>query len=350
VAGRCAGECKPGATRCSSGSEAQTCDETGEWGAAMACLNACVDGACTGVCTPGSTRCSSETERQTCNDQGQWLETEACSFACVDTSCGGECVPGSRRCNESGIPQVCAANGSWATQSACPFVCSGSGTCSGECVPSSRRCSPQSGVPQLCSAAGTWQSQAACDFACVDGACGGTCARGSQRSCGECGDGTQTCTNPVTGEYSACSGGSQRTRYFRDSDRDGFGDPAAPVDACGGPPSGSVANADDCCDRDARAFPGEPTYYPSVSACGGFDYDCSGSNDLFSSATSVCSNFISTCFAYFSGWQGEVPSCGQSGTFVTVADPDPLELCTANVPSCLEFQAAEADASVQGCK
>jgi len=149
---------------------------------------------------------------------------------------------------------------------------------------------------------------------------------------------------------SACARASARNRYFRDSDGDGFGDAAAPVDACGGSPSGSVDNADDCCDRDARAFPGEPTYYPGVTACGGFDYDCSGGAEPFSSAISVCDNFISTCFAYFSGWRSQAPSCGQSGNFVTVANSDPLELCTANVASCLEVQAEETDVSVQTCK
>ena len=60
--GACVGQCVPGATQC-SGQGVQTCDNNGNWGAAVACTNsACVANggvaSCQGTCSPGATQCS----------------------------------------------------------------------------------------------------------------------------------------------------------------------------------------------------------------------------------------------------------------------------------------------------
>lgn len=165
---------------------------------------------CTGECAPGATRCASETQLQTCNEQGQFLAGTACPFACVNGSCGGECSPGSRRCNPgNGAPQFCSSTGIWQSQSPCQFVCSGSGSCGGECSPGSRRCSPTSGVPQLCSQAGSWQNQSACPFICSGGACGGECSPGSRR-CDPASGVPQLCGNAGTWQnQQGCARGCQ---------------------------------------------------------------------------------------------------------------------------------------------
>lgn len=62
------------------------------------------------------------------------------------------------------------------------------------------------------------------------------------------------------------------TRYYRDSDGDGAGDPDAPMDACS-PPEGHVTNDDDCDDTCAGCRPG------ADEACDGDDNDCDGSTD-----------------------------------------------------------------------
>jgi hypothetical protein len=50
----------------------QTCDATGAWGTATACVaQACVNGACSGVCAPGDSKCSGNGV-QTCDTSGAW--------------------------------------------------------------------------------------------------------------------------------------------------------------------------------------------------------------------------------------------------------------------------------------
>lgn len=42
---------------------------------------------------------------------------------------------------------------------------------------------------------------------------------------------------------------------------------------------------DDCCDLDARAFPGQEMFFTTATDCGSFDYDCSGSGEPPTCAT-----------------------------------------------------------------
>lgn len=60
-----------------------------------------------------------------------------------------------------------------------------------------------------------------------------------------------------------------RRRFYLDADRDGFGDPRRPVDACTRP-VGHVRNADDCDDADPDRWPG------ADERCNGVDDDCDG--------------------------------------------------------------------------
>jgi len=63
---------------------------------------------------------------------------------------------------------------------------------------------------------------------------------------------------------------------YRDADGDGWGTTADTKYACD-TPAGYVAKSGDCCEMDARAYPGETAFYTSPNACGNFNYACSGS-------------------------------------------------------------------------
>ena len=67
-------------------------------------------------------------------------------------------------------------------------------------------------------------------------------------------------------------GAADATTSWRDGDRDGFGDAAAPLATCG-TPTGYVSNDDDCQDGLATAFPG------ATERCDGYDNDCNGAVD-----------------------------------------------------------------------
>jgi hypothetical protein len=69
-----------------------------------------------------------------------------------------------------------------------------------------------------------------------------------------------------------CDGQSDEgvtTRYYADIDGDGFGDAAAPLDACA-QPEGYVLGANDCDDTDPTVFGGNP------ETCDDLDNDCNG--------------------------------------------------------------------------
>jgi hypothetical protein len=66
------------------------------------------------------------------------------------------------------------------------------------------------------------------------------------------------------------------------------------VDHDGHRARGDTCGGDDCCDYDGRSYPGQPSYFEAVDACGSFDYDCDGKSspryDL-----SACKLVLFTC-------------------------------------------------------
>ncbi|MFO0680656.1 MAG: putative metal-binding motif-containing protein [Sandaracinus sp.] len=77
----------------------------------------------------------------------------------------------------------------------------------------------------------------------------------------------------------------------------------------------------DCCDTDARAYPGELSYYGTPrTTCGGYDFNCDGASTKQYTATSTlaCSYDpeIMDCIASgHEGWTSTNPSCGGSASY-----------------------------------
>jgi hypothetical protein len=95
------------------------------------------------------------------------------------------------------------------------------------------------------------------------------------RTSGDGGGGTQR----DAGDPTPCT-----TVFYRDKDRDGFGNPNAQQTACSAPGSDWVTKAGDCNDDSEQVFTGQSKFFAQpYSRSGGsgssFDYDCSGSEE-----------------------------------------------------------------------
>lgn len=124
-------------------------------------------------------------------------------------------------------------------------------------------------------------------------ACGG-CARlvssvGSP--CGTCSDGAWVCDGP---DALRCEGASVTPPdWWRDNDRDGFGDAdGLPYASCFAPSADWADNQDDCNDNAGDAYPGAP------ETCDGTDQDCDGVIDNIpadSTCRDACCDDALTC-------------------------------------------------------
>ena len=79
----------------------------------------------------------------------------------------------------------------------------------------------------------------------------------------------------------------------------------------------------DCCDADGRVHPGQTDWYTGSSggsACGGWDFECDGSELRQYGSTYNCytqAGSVPTCYQASLGWRNGVPACGTSGSWVT---------------------------------
>ncbi|MCB9740358.1 MAG: putative metal-binding motif-containing protein [Deltaproteobacteria bacterium] len=139
---------------------------------------------------------------------------------------------------------------------------------------------------------------------------------------GDCAD-TDKAVNPGAKEIcndkdDNCTGG---TDEGCDDDKDGFCDKAMTVV---GKPKVCSKGGGDCCDADSKAFPGQTAWYSSTNQCGGYDYNCSGSNEqeftIVAKPQHICEGFAcldkAECIADPKGWEAAVPACGTNGTWV----------------------------------
>jgi hypothetical protein len=282
----------------------------------------CVDGVCCDTACDGSCR--------SCATTGK-VGTCAPVLDAPDDTCGGGSTCDSQGSCRSELGKACSAAGDCASGSCVDGVCCASsacGTCQscavpgsvGACAPVAKNtddpdsnctdlntcnglgaCQLKNGSP--CQTASACVSQQCADGVCCDEACSGTCygcnQPGSEGRCKPI-DGAEDHAAPTTCEGASictapdgatpackikdgeactsndqCLGGSCITSY-RDADGDGKG--GTVVRRCErAPQPGYVLTGGDCCDLDARAYPGQTSYFPTKNACGSYDWNCNGS-------------------------------------------------------------------------
>jgi hypothetical protein len=131
--------------------------------------------------------------------------------------------------------------------------------------------------------------------------------------------------------------------WYRDGDKDGFGDKKTSLRAIK-QPAGHVANSLDCFDGNPDARPGQTRFFSHHRGDGSYDYDCDGDSQPAEQIVSGGCKEITLlgipthCWADV-GWQGSVPSCGRQGRW--------LSDCEVKALSCSVMKESR---NVQACR
>lgn len=352
-------ECKPGSCDVTTNQETPVsrCDGAGACvtPAPLDCgFYVCNGSACWANCTsPAQCKNMTACNSGQCGPKGIGLACVAdgeCALGhCVDGVCCDTAATdcnGCQQCNLGANPGHCMAVPSGQDpHTSCATDASNcvAGGCngSGACLPASNSvtCAASCGsVNQLtvtkCNGVSTGCTNAPTTSACPSSlvcasaaACYANCATAGDTACASgnyCAGGNCTAKNADGSTCTAadqCSSGVCST-FHVDSDGDGYGG-AATVQRCGTTaPAGYVSNANDCCDTDARAHPGQTIYYTATDACGSWDYNCSGGNETdhatgsgSCSTSGTCSVSVGLSCSYTAGWVGTAPACGATGSY-----------------------------------
>jgi hypothetical protein len=258
-------------------------------------------------------------------------------------ACGGSC-DGNRACAFADDTTSCGTPVCSAAATVGSFFCDGAGACNEKDKACSDYNCSMGGCLTMCSADSDCQPTDFCNLninkcvpkhdlgtACTMGdECKSTFCYSGVCCNTTCGDATQSCVNPTPGQCQctghACPAGIACVLFYRDNDRDGFGDATATltngraVAGCTGdsPPTiGGVpyrADNTDCDDADANAFPGQTAFFATPTAgTGSFDYNCNGNPN-----EKETPEFTGGCvFCTFIG--SPFPSCGKPSTTCTTS-------------------------------
>jgi hypothetical protein len=77
----------------------------------------------------------------------------------------------------------------------------------------------------------------------------------------------------------------------------------------------SGCGGDDCCDMDRTAHPGQTSYFATRDACGNYDYDCNGKEDIESGVANCSLGF----FACNGDGFDSFTVCGVTASYTTCA-------------------------------
>ncbi len=104
------------------------------------------------------------------------------------------------------------------------------------------------------------------------------------------------------------------TTWYRDADRDGYGDPDLALAWCE-EPVGYVSNDQDCYDGSVFVYPGSTITSSASYGDGSYDYDCDGvETPVWEENYGICLLDLFTGFSLTrEGWaSGDAPECGES--------------------------------------
>jgi formylglycine-generating enzyme required for sulfatase activity len=273
--------CTPESTQC-SGNGVQTCNSTGSWGNAVACVDqTCAtgdggtSGTCVGVCAPGQSTCLSNGVAP-CASGGTWGTPVSCgsSATCAAgggvAQCAGSCAAGSTLCVGNGV-QSCTSSGTWGAVVACVEQTCSNGSCQGNCAPNETACAGNGVV--TCAAGGTWGTPAACS--------------------------SQTCVGANSGE--TVDGGIVSTDAAVDAAVDsgtlGFRS-ASCQGVCASGPGGCIGQQPQTCDATGQ-------WQNAGAACAG------GTPVCFQGECVACSTGTSACYS-----DTQIETCNGSGVWV----------------------------------
>jgi len=179
-----------------------------------------------------------------------------------------------------------------------------------------------------CNSAGTGTRSESCTYGCNAKAkrCN-QCSPGWPPKC--VGDTLYTCTPdgkikvvncPDDCEEGKCEGKCTKKTYYRDADKDGYGDPKKKTSACD-KPDGYATNGADCNDQNSSVRPGQKTFFNKpVPGTKGFDYNCDGKSEPRYPQKAKCKKQGSKCVG--SGWGIFIPQCGQMGMWLECVKHD----------------------------
>jgi len=230
--------------------------------------------------------------------------------ACNGGTCGLLCSVGFDDCNDEPADGCEASLTDAATCGDCTTACvmpldlCSDGTCVASCSAGETRCGDTcanlENDASHCGGCGiTCDARANATVACVAGTCEMTCLTGFASCDGD----------PMTG----CEAGL--VGAYADTDGDGFG-VGSRMEVCPPLGSGFAGVNGDCDDGDIDAFPGQPLFFGTERASGGYDYDCNGGEQAQYRLRLMCA-CCDPCMLLRAGFLDPIPRCGESGTLVT---------------------------------
>lgn len=214
---------------------------------------------------------------------GRCNGNRGCGFPTETTTCG---APYCSEANQSARFLCDGQGGCSVAKTTCPGTYCASGNCGTQCNKHAdcttgfycngvtSECAPLKTDGLLCTVGSECEHGFCADGVCCNAACDepGSCTDAGHEGVCMCG-------------ASACAAGVACVLFYRDLDKDGFGDKfgtlanGAARTGCANlaPPTGFVTNADDCDDGDMRANPNAEGYFEGASLGRGiWDYDCDG--------------------------------------------------------------------------